>query len=122
MASGRTRAAAAADDPLVAALAAALGAIGQVDLTTPESGGGDRPLLTWEPVDNAVHYDVVLRDAADVPYWAWRTAESELLVGWIESDPTAPGPRVVEGASWTVTALDAAGAVIAVSQARPISP
>lgn len=122
LASGRTRAAAAADDPLVAALAAALGAIGQVDLTTPESGGGDRPLLTWEPVDNAVHYDVVLRDAADVPYWAWRTAESELLVGWIESDPTAPGPRVVEGASWTVTALDAAGAVIAVSQARPISP
>ena len=42
------------------------GFIGQVDLTTPESGGGDRPLLTWEPVDNAVHYDVVLRDA-DVP-------------------------------------------------------
>ena len=122
LASRRHSVASPADDPLIAALASGLNALGQVHLSTPESGGGDRPLLTWEPVDGAVQYYVVLRDAADVPYWAWRTAESELLVGWIESDPTAPGPRVVEGASWTVTALDGTGGVIAVSHARPISP
>lgn len=106
-------------DPRYEAL---IGALGSIELTTDESGGGDRPVLSWEPVADAANYRVVVLDADGQPYWGWTTTETELVVGAVERPEGAPGPRIAEGMSWSVIADDADGIPIAVSARQPIAP
>jgi hypothetical protein len=108
---------AASAEPLFAGL-------GQVVVQlTPESGGGSRPLLDWEPVAGAEQYAVFVYTPSGEAYWAWWGPEDEVHVGG-EPQLTegAPGPAVTEGMSWAVLALDEAGLPLAVSPERSLAP
>jgi hypothetical protein len=97
--------------------------LGDVIQTSPESGGGIRPLLDWEPVEGADHYAVVLYAPDRDAYWAWFGADTAVHVGGeplLRDD--APGPSIVEGMSWLVIAYDAGGLPVAISPTRPIAP
>jgi hypothetical protein len=91
--------------------------------TSEGSGAGVRPLLEWEPVEDADHYAVVLYAPDGDAYWAWFGADTAVHVG---GEPAlrdeAPGPSVVEGMSWLVIAYDVGGDPVAISAARPIAP
>lgn len=90
--------------------------------TTPTSGGGTRPLLSWEPVDGAATYLVIVF-AGDAPYWSTITDAAETYVGGARAIPEGvDGPEVSEGYSWAVYAEDENGTPIASSPIRPISP
>ncbi len=91
--------------------------------TTPTSGGGTRPLLSWEPVDGAATYLVIVFTAEEAPYWSTITDQTETHVGGAVAIPDGvDGPEVADGYSWAVYADDETGTPIASSPIRPISP
>jgi hypothetical protein len=91
--------------------------------TTATSGGGTRPLLTWEPVDGAATYLVIVFTADAAPYWSTITDQTETHVGGAVAIPDGvDGPEVADGYSWAVYADDETGTPIASSPIRPISP
>jgi len=91
--------------------------------TTETSGGGTRPLLSWEAVDGAVSYIVVVYAESGEPYWSAVTEDSEVFVGGsVQIPEDNGGPRVADGYSWIVYASNADDALIASSPQRPISP
>ncbi len=94
-------------------------------LTTPAEGGGQWPELAWETVADADHYAVTLYDPDDVAYWAWRGTDVSVVAGGFDPAPpegSGVAPRVREGMTWDVVALDDSGDLIAQSGVRPISP
>lgn len=94
-----------------------------VELITPTSGGGERPLLEWAPVDGAVVYIVSVFAETGEPYWSAVTTESRTYVGGSEQIPEGrTGPNVSEGYTWIVYADDADGNLVAVSPRRAIAP
>jgi len=97
--------------------------VGTIEQLTPISGGGTRPLLEWAPVDGADRYFVLVSAPSGVIYWGWRTSDTSVPVGgYPQLNEGAAGPAVSEGMTWTVTAVDADGRIIAVSPHRPIAP
>jgi hypothetical protein len=96
---------------------------GDIILKTPTSGGGERPLLEWEPFAGADHYAVFLYAPSGEAYWVWSGDATSVHVG---GEPLlaegSPGPNVAEGMSWAVIAYDAAMVPVAVSERRPIAP
>jgi hypothetical protein len=97
--------------------------LAEITQLTPVSGGGTRPILEWEPVEGALNYYVAVVDPGGGPYWAWRTGATAVPVGGEPRlDEGAFGPAISEGMAWSVTAVDADGALIAISAMRPISP
>jgi hypothetical protein len=91
--------------------------------TTATSGGGTRPLLSWEPVDGAASYLVIVFTAEEAPYWSTITDQPETYVGGAAAIPDGvDGPEVADGYSWAVYADDETGAPIASSPIRPIAP
>ncbi|MFZ8999386.1 MAG: hypothetical protein ACO3D0_13590, partial [Ilumatobacteraceae bacterium] len=93
-----------------------------IGLLTPPSGGGDRPVLSWEPIPGAAEYLVVVHDADGAPYWSTITTATEVPVGGVVLDPGASGPRLAAGYSWVVVASDTDGVVVAASARLPIAP
>lgn len=94
-----------------------------IELLTPASGGGTRPILEWVAVEGASHYLVAVRTPEGKGYWAWRTEDTSVPVGgWPRLNEEANGPRVAKGMTWSVIAVDKDGTIIAVSNHRPISP
>jgi hypothetical protein len=92
-------------------------------LLTPASGGGERPLLEWEPVPGAEWYMVVVYDAAGTAIWSTITEATSIYVGGRQPIPDAnSGPRVTDGSTWSVYADDVDGLVIAASGRAPIAP
>lgn len=94
-----------------------------IELLTPTSGGGIRPLLVWTPVPSAATYTIIVYDAAGAPYWSAVTIETQVYVGGplqIPADRT--GPTVAEGYTWAVYADDADGSFLAASPLRDIAP
>lgn len=102
-------------DPIVAGVA-------PLGLLTAPSGGGDRPLLAWQDVPGATEYLVIVYDEEGAPYWSTITPSTEVVVGGVEVDPAASGPRVGDGYSWVVFASDADGLLLAASARLPIAP
>lgn len=96
--------------------------VGLVELTTPVTGGGPRPVLSWEPVDGAAVYAVVVHDVDGAPYWGWELEDTSVRLGLEERPDSAPGPRVAEGMTWSVVAYDADWLPLAASERRPIAP
>ncbi len=94
-----------------------------VDLLTPEAGGGARPELAWEPVDQAFFYNVVVLDPSGGGYWGWEGTATAVHVGG-EPVITAglSGPSVIDGMSWQVSAYDSDQNLIALSHQQPIAP
>lgn len=94
-----------------------------VVVLTPTAGGGERPLLAWEPVTGAARYTVVLYDAAGTAVWSSLTTDTSIHVGGPALIPAAnSGPRVTADNTWVVYADDATGRLIAASGRSPISP
>lgn len=94
-----------------------------VETVTPDSGGGTRPLLEWEPIDGAHMYSVVLLTPSGEAYWGWEGTATEVHVGGEpQLEEFAAGPSIVPGMSWSVAAYDDDFHVIAVSQRVLISP
>lgn len=93
-----------------------------IELLTPMSGEGQRPVLTWDSVDGAASYLVVLRAAPEAPAsWLWRGDRTEIRVGFV-TDPGLGGPEVRDGMVWSVLAFDADDVPLAQSGQRPIAP
>lgn len=95
----------------------------QVEQLTAPTGEGDRPLLSWEPIDEASTYLVIVYDADGAAYWSAITEQTEVYVGGPLPIPAErTGPRVSSGFTWAVFADDADGALLAASGRRPIEP
>lgn len=113
------------EGPPVTPLLAAPG-LGTVTLTTPQTGGGVKPLLAWEPVDGAALYTVIVFAPDGGAYWAWEgESTSVTLGGGAPSSPPAgdrAGPVLQAGMAWSVIARDADGAIIAASGRQLIGP
>lgn len=92
---------------------------GSFALTTAASGSN--PVLAWDAVEGAVLYRLVVRDADGRPYWAWSGSDSSVAVGG-SAEPTAVGARVFTDMTWQVSAHDASGLPIAVSDVGTLSP
>lgn len=94
-----------------------------VDLLTTATGGGIRPLLEWEPHDNAGAYTVTVYAPDGSAYWSWTGSTTSVHVGGEPVlDDTAPGPSVIDGMSWGVIALSDSFVPIATSHLAPIGP
>lgn len=94
-----------------------------VTLLTPAFGGGERPLLHWEPVEGAAWYQAIVLTSGGETYWTWPTEETEVFVSGIQSNSaTSTGPRISPGMAWVVVAFDDADQLMAQSNIRPISP
>jgi hypothetical protein len=94
-----------------------------VTLLTATSGGGERPLLDWEPVDGAAWYQAIVVTSGGDTYWTWPTEDTAVFVSGVESDvTTSPGPRIAQGMTWAVLAFDDTNLLIAQSNHRPIEP
>lgn len=93
-------------------------------LGPPTDGAGEVPTFSWEAVPGAATYRLVVLDADRGPIWAWEGAETSVNLGGLPDERPAgePGPVIEPGSSWSVTALDAKGHVVAVSASRPVSP
>jgi hypothetical protein len=96
----------------------------EMELLTAASGGGERPLLEWEPVEGADSYGLVLFDPEGEPYWAWLGYDTSIYVTGLSEPPpvNSEGPIVVPCMTWTTTAYDSSGEPIAAGGPRSISP
>ena len=94
-----------------------------IELRTPTSGAGQRPVLEWVPLADAAHYYVIVRAPSGRVYWGWRTSETSVPVGGLpQLSESAAGPAISVGMTWSVSAVDDEGRVIGLSGHRPISP
>lgn len=105
---------AATETPVAAAEPAIRGAE-LIGSDTPVSGQGLRPTLTWDTVDGAAEYHVVVRDANEEPYWSWTGTESQVTI-------PGGGPVVQPGYSWSVSAWGPDDEFLAISAFLPIEP
>lgn len=103
--------------------AGALMGLPGIELFTPVSGSGTRPILEWGAVDGAAYYIVSVRTPEGAGYWAWRTADTSVPVGGHPRlSEAAVGPRVAPAMLWSVVAFDTEDNLIAASNHRPIAP
>lgn len=100
--------------------------IEHMTLLTASDDGGPRPQLSWEKVDDADYYAVVLYASEGQPYWSWLGEENEIYVGGLSEEPPPPeiavGPIVTDCMTWMATAYNAEGVPIAAGGPRLISP
>lgn len=96
----------------------------EMELLTAESGGGERPLIEWEPVEGADSYGLVLFDPEGEPYWAWLGYDTSIYVTGLNEPPPvdSEGPIVIPCMTWTTTAYDSSGEPIAAGGPKRISP
>lgn len=65
----------------------------EIELVTPRSGGGERPMLEWTAVDGAEAYTVAVYDADGAPWWSWSGPETAVVIGGVDTDAQIGGPR-----------------------------
>lgn len=101
-----------------------LDAIATITVTTPTSGNGERPLLSWDPVESAAGYALTLIRSDGQAYWAWTGTEPQVWLGGSATPPPtdASGPVLAEPMTMRVVAVDADGAIFAASQPTEITP
>ena len=102
----------------------AIDGVAPIEVLTPRSGNGERPLLAWSPVAGAADYVVTLQLPDGTAYWAWHGAETEVWLGGTAEQPPsgAEGPILTGPMSLQVIAVDAAGAPVGASAATTIAP
>lgn len=94
-----------------------------IEVTTPTSGEGPRPELSWEPVPETVRYLVTVYTPSGDPYWAWQGEKTAVHVGGEpQLEPDAAGPSVVDGMTWEVVAVGPDDEPLASSGRMEISP
>jgi hypothetical protein len=91
----------------------------EVTLLAPaELGAGRAPTFSWGSLPGASSYRLVVL-GPDAPRWAWTGPETSVRYGGTKGED---GPSLVAGSWWSVSALDEAGNVVALSPLRAISP
>lgn len=94
-----------------------------ITLLTSGSGLGARPLLQWDPVDQAVGYIVSVNAPSGGPLWTWEgPATTVPFGGGPADDPDTTGAQLTGPATWFVAAIDDQGRVIATSATAELSP
>ncbi len=79
----------------------------------------DSRLGGWDEVAAlGARYDLMVLNAEGVAYWGWSGTETAIHLGGIE-DPDAAGAWVFEPLTWVVTARDADGQPLALSESAP---
>lgn len=98
--------------------------VSEVILTTPEEGAGVKPQFTWQALDGATNYIVVVYTPERESYWAWSGAETSVYMGGGDTPPPddSAGPILSAGMWWTVIGFDANDRMIGNSILKPISP
>lgn len=98
--------------------------IGVIRVVTPIAGNGEHPLLSWEQVDGAARYALVLNRSNGEAYWAWSGPESEIYLGGSTEPPPddGAGPYLTEPVTMRVVAVDDAGVIVAASPPVEIAP
>ena len=98
--------------------------IQHMTLLTPSEGGGERPLLSWQRVEGAEFYRVVLFNDQGIPYWAWQGEDTGIYVGGLTEPPPSNsiGPIVTLCMTWITTAYNAEGVPIAAGGPELLSP
>ncbi len=87
--------------------------------TPPPIRPDDGPILSWEPVDGATQYRLVVLTADGETYWAWSGSTTSVALG---GDDDTAGHRFVASLTWQVTAYDAAGVPVAFSGTHTVEP
>lgn len=95
-----------------------------ITVTTPPTGNGERPLLSWNPVDGAERYALTLSLPDGAAYFSWTgTPVSVWLGGTVDQPPAdAAGPILVTELVLRVVAFDNTGAITAASAPTTIAP
>ena len=90
---------------------------------TPTEGVGLRPMLSWEAIEDAGSYFLVVKDDAGAGYWAWEGSETSIPLGGAAfPDDIGNGPTIAAGYTWSVSAYAADGTILAISGDRSLSP
>lgn len=108
--------------PAPSSLAPEVAGLAGIRLTTSPAEVGTRPELTWDPVDDAAYYSLVVSTADGRPYWAWEGTTTSIPLGGLPRlHDDAAGPRLADAMTWVVTAHDADHRVIALSDREPLT-
>ena len=93
-------------------------------LLTPLTGGGIKPLFSWELVDGAESYSMVLFGPEGDPYWAWQSNDTKIYLGGLTEKPDlgSIGPILYGCMCWITKAYSAEGIPIPAGGFRSISP
>jgi hypothetical protein len=96
----------------------------EITLTTPQEDAGVKPQFTWQPLEGAARYILVLYTVDLQPYWAWSGAAASVYLGGSDTAPRddSAGPVLSAGMSWAVMAFDSDDRLIGSSVLRSISP
>ncbi len=110
--------------PAPASELADLDGIATITMTTPSSGNGEHPLLSWEPIEPAVRYALTVTASDGQAYWAWTGSEHEVWLGGSTEEPPADsgGPYLTEPMTVRVVAVDSADVIIAARRPVTIGP
>ncbi|KAA3641402.1 MAG: hypothetical protein DWP92_01220, partial [Armatimonadetes bacterium] len=96
--------------------------LGTVTLNPTANDGGPHPMMSWEPAPEASSYWLVVHDASGQPYWAWTGSATEVRFGGGDRADLNQTAALHEPMSWSVTAFDADGNVVAFSETASIEP
>jgi hypothetical protein len=89
----------------------------------PKTGAGEVPTFEWRAVEGAAAYRLAVLNADGDVVWVWEGEETSIALGGVADRPEGSyGPVLTPGSTWSVVALDPTGAVVAVSEVRPVSP
>ena len=88
----------------------------------PADEGGPHPTLAWDAVDGAATYWLVVHDGDGRVYWAWTGAETQVRVGGGDRSELNQTAALHEPMTWSVTAVDASGSLLAFSDVATVSP
>lgn len=88
----------------------------------PADEGGPHPTLAWDAVDGAATYWLVVHDGDGRVYWAWTGAETQVRVGGGDRPELNQTAALHEPMTWSVTAVDASGSLLAFSDVATVSP
>lgn len=91
-------------------------------ILSPTNETGSHPTLSWSPVDGAMSYWLVLRDADGRPYWAWTGNDTSVRVGGGDSSEPNQTATLHEEMTWSVAAFDEEENLIALSDAASLTP
>lgn len=75
-------------------------------------GSGHRPLLSWEPLESAASYTLLVLDPDGQPWWAWTGEGTAVVLGGVETSAEIGGPAARPGVRWVVFAHDAEGRLV----------
>ena len=84
--------------------------------------GQRRPVLSWAPVAGAARYALVVRAGGGAPYWAWTGTDTTIRLGGSGDGESVQLALLHEPMTWRVSAFDASGRLLAISDVGTLRP